>query len=244
MVCKNCGADLKPGIKYCLECGTYLDDEEDEEEVLDEGGEISTDYQPVTLSEDVAKRRKRRRWNLTMTDYLIYAGLLIVMIGSIIVIIVSLVKNNNQSQQTTAPAVVSNVENKRVTVGNCVVVVPGKLTSTVQDTTLYVSDSTNYTFSYQNSEEKFDDYVNDRSKLENQLKSNKYDILSSSDKEINGRKFIIYEIKVNGAKKVLYLTKANDKYTTMGMIEILTNGKWEEALPVIDQINSSVSFQE
>ena len=243
MVCKNCGADLKPGIKYCLECGSYLEDDDDDE-ILDGEGEIGTDYQPVTLSEGAAKRRKRRRWNLTMTDYLIYAGLLIVMIGSIIVIIVSLAKNNTQSQQTNPPAVVSNEENKRVTVGNCVVVIPGKLTSTVQDTTLYVSDSTNYTFSYQNSQESFDTYLNDKSKLENQLKSNKYDILSSSNKEVNGRTFIIYEIKVNGAKKVLYLTKASDKYTTMGMIEILTNGKWEEALPVIDQINNSISFQE
>ncbi len=243
MVCKNCGADLKPGIKYCLECGSYIEDE-DEEEILDDNGEIASDYQPVTLSEEAVKRRKRRRWNLTLTDYLIYAGLLIVMIGSIIVIIVSLVKNNTQSQQNTGPAVVSNEQDKRVTVGNCVVVIPGKLTSTVQDTTLYVSDSTNYTFSYQNSEESFDSYLNDRSKLENQLKSNKYDIISSTDKNINGRTFIIYEIKVNGAKKVLYLTKASDKYTSMGMIEILTNGKWEEALPVIDKINSSISFQD
>ena len=29
MVCKNCGADLKPGIKYCLECGNYIDDDDD-----------------------------------------------------------------------------------------------------------------------------------------------------------------------------------------------------------------------
>lgn len=242
MVCKNCGADLKPGIKYCLECGSYIDDEDDEVLQDEENNELSSDYQPVTLSDDVAKKRRRKRWNLTTTDYIIYAGLLLVMIGSIIVIIVSLVKNN-QAQQNNGPTVVENAEDKRVTITNYTVVVPGKLTSTVQDTTLFVSDNTNYTFSYQNSEENFDSYVNDRSKLETQLKNNKYEIISSTDKELNGRKFIIYEIKVNGARKVLYLTKASPTYTTMGIIEILSNGKWEEALPVIDKINNSISFQ-
>ena len=30
MFCKNCGADLKPGIKYCLNCGNYLEEEDEE----------------------------------------------------------------------------------------------------------------------------------------------------------------------------------------------------------------------
>ena len=38
MVCKNCGADLKPGIKYCLNCGYYIDEEDLEKENTGEVG--------------------------------------------------------------------------------------------------------------------------------------------------------------------------------------------------------------
>ncbi len=239
MVCKNCGADLKPGIKYCLECGCYLDDDDNDE--LDEtGGDVTTSYQPVTLRESSAAR-KRRRLNLTLTDYLIYAGLLIIMIGSIIVIIVAVVRNNSQPKQPVDPNA-GVIADKILTIDNYKATVPGKYNSTVQGSTLYVSDNVNYTFSYQNSLESFDSYVNDRTKLENDLAASKYEILTTSEKTINSRLFLIYEIKVNGTKKVLYLTKGNDYYTTMGIIEIMTNGNWEEALPVIDIINNSLEF--
>ena len=241
MVCKNCGADLKPGIKYCLECGCYLDDD-DNDEFDEDGGDISTSYQPVTFRESSAAR-KRRRLNLTLTDYLIYAGLLIVMIGSIIVIIVAVVRSNSQPKQPVDPNA-GIIADKILTIDNYKVTVPGKYNSTVQDTTLYVSDNVNYTFSYQNSLESFDEYVNDRTKLENDLTASKYEIITTSEKTINNRLFLIYEIKVNGTKKVLYLTKGNDYYTTMGIIEIMTNGNWEEALPVIDIINNSLEFND
>ena len=243
MVCKNCGADLKPGIKYCLECGGYLDDndDEDEEYVDEENGELSTEYKPITLREG-SSRRKKRRLNLTLTDYLIYAGLLIVMIGSIIVIIVAVVRNNNQPKNPT-PVDYAAVD-KILTIDNYTLTVPGKYNSTVQDTTLYVSDNVNYTFSYQNTVDDFDAYVNDRTLLEAELTNSKYEILSTSDKTINSRLFLIYEIKVNGTKKILYLTKGSSKYTTMGIIEIMANGNWEEALPVIDTLNSTLEFKD
>ena len=237
MVCKNCGADLKPGIKYCLECGNYIDDEDDE--YYDESGELSTDYKPVSLRE--GGRRRKKRLSLTLSDYLIYAGLFIVMIGSIIVIIVALVKQNQQPVQQTPPIV--EEQDKKYSIGNYVVTVPGgKIVSTQQGTTLYVSDNTNYTFSYQNTLDNFDMYVDDRTLLEKQLTDNKYEVLSNTDRTVNNRLFLIYEIKVNGVNKVLYLTKANSQYTTMGIIEKLTNDHWDEALPVIDVINNSISF--
>ncbi|MBP5678789.1 MAG: zinc ribbon domain-containing protein [Bacilli bacterium] len=241
MVCKNCGADLKPGIKYCLECGSYLEDDDEDEEFDDESGELSTDYKPITLREG-SSRRKKRRLNLTLADYLIYAGLLIVMIGSIIVIIVAVVRNNQQAKNPNPVDV--QAADKVLTIENFKVTVPGNLTSTVQDTTLYVSDNVNYTFSYQNTVDNFDAFVDDRTLLENDLANNKYEILSSGDKTVNSRLFLIYEIKVNNTKKILYLTKGNDKYTTMGIIEIMTKGNWEEALPVIDKINSTLEFKE
>ena len=41
MVCKNCGADLKPGIKYCLECGNYIDDDDSFDVSSDSSNEMS-----------------------------------------------------------------------------------------------------------------------------------------------------------------------------------------------------------
>lgn len=239
MVCKNCGADLKPGIKYCLECGCYLDDD-DNDEYDENGGELSSDYQPVTLREP-GTVRKKRKLNLTLTDYLIYAGLLIVMIGSIIVIIVALVRNNAEQTQTPGTGEVV-VADKILTIDNYQIKVPGKYNSTVQDTVLYVSDNVNYTFSYQNTVDDFDAYVADRSSLDASLANNKYEIIDSTEKTVNSRLFLIYQIRVNGTQKVLYLTKGNARYTTMGIIEIMSNGNWEEALPVIDTINSTLVF--
>lgn len=247
MVCKNCGADLKPGIKYCLECGSYIDEEDEDIEVLsDEEGnsEISTDYTPIELGEEVKKKRKRKKLNLTLTDYLIYAGLLIVMIGSIIVIIVSLAKSNSQTTTETTTPIVETVEaDKKVSIDEYNVVVPGKLTSTVQESTLYVSDNVNFTFSYQNSEDDFDAYLTDHNRIEKKMSSSKYEIVSSNEKTINERVFLLYELKVNGSTKRLYMTKVNSKYLVMGVIEVLPSGNWEEALPVIDTIVNSMNFQ-
>ncbi len=246
MVCKNCGADLKPGIKYCLECGSYIDEEEEEEteELSDEDKELSTDYAPVELGEEVPKKKKKRKkLNLTTTDYLIYAGLLIVMIGSIIVIIVSLIKNNNQPAQESLPTVETVEADRKVTVDNYSVVIPGKLTSTIQDTVLYVSDNTNYTFSFQINEDDFDAYVADHNLIEKKITNKSYEVTASNEKTVNNRIFIIYNVKNDNSTKTLYLTKANSKYVTMGIIEELPNGNWENALSVIDTIVNSINFQ-
>mgnify|MGYP007070240046 CR=1 FL=1 len=243
MVCKNCGADLKPGIKYCLECGSYVDDEEEElEEQSSSNEEISTDYQPVTF--EAPKKKKRTKLNLSTSDYLIYAGLLIVMVGSIIVIIVALVRNNNQQAQPLPTSTTEVVqEDQTVTVDNYTVVIPGRLISTVQDNSLHVSDNVNYTFTFQLQEDDFDKYSDDHSILEEQLVNSKYEVLTVSEKNVNQRNFLIYQIKVDGSTKILYLTKANYKYMAMGIIEIFSNGNWEEALPDIDTVCSSINFQ-
>lgn len=240
MVCKNCGADLKPGIKYCLECGNYIDDE-DMDEYYDESGEINSDYKPVTLG-DGPRRKRKRRLRLTLSDYLIYAGLLIVMVGSIIVIVVALARSN--TQQPVNPTPIVEEQDKKYTIDNYSITVPGGggIVSTQQNSTLYVSDNVNFTFSYQNTVDDFQQYVNDRSLLEQQLTNNKYEVLSNTEKTVNSRLFLIYEIKVNGVRKILYLTEANSKYTTMGIIELLSNDHWDQALNVIDAINNSIVF--
>ncbi len=244
MVCKNCGADLKPGIKYCLECGSYIDDEDDDEELQTEttNDEISSEYKPVTIQ--APTKRKRKKLNLSTSDYLIYAGLLIVMVGSIIVIIVALVRNNSQKVDPTPTSTAEVVkEDQTVTVDNYTVVVPGRLVSAVQDKSLHVSDNVNYTFTFQLQEDDFNKYADDHTILEQQLTSSKYEVLTVSEKTINQRIFLIYQIRVDGSTKILYLTEINSRNMAMGIIEIFSNGNWEEALPDIDSVCDSLSFQ-
>ena len=122
------------------------------------------------------------------------------------------------------------------------VVVPGELYSTVQDSFLYVTDNTNYKFSFQNKEDEFDKYRQDQNLLKDQLVNSNHEVVSVYEKKVNNRLFLLYDIKVDGNRRVLYLTKINSKYTTFGTIEIFENGNWEEALPQIDTICNSVTF--
>ena len=90
MVCKNCGADLKPGIKYCVECGNYIDEEEGNEEVYEDVGLMVDDSQEIEFSEEEPKKKKRKKLRLTTMDYIIYVVLFTIFIGSVLVLIFSL----------------------------------------------------------------------------------------------------------------------------------------------------------
>ena len=239
MVCKNCGADLKPGSKYCLECGNYIEDND----FLDEE-DSSYDYPSAPVASTSIKR-KRKKLNLTTTDYLIYGGLFLVMIICIIVIIVTLIKDSSEPVVTPTPTVSAPVEraDKKLNIDDYSVVVPGELDSTVQGSFLYATDNENYKFSFQIKEEEFDAYYDNQATLKEQLIKNKYDVLSVFEKKANGRLFLLYELQADGAKKVLYLTKINSKYTTFGTIELFESGDWQQALPMIDTICNTVSFQ-
>lgn len=238
MVCKNCGADLKPGIKYCLECGSYVDEEE-EEELEEENGELSSDYKPVEFREPA--KRKKKKLNLTTTDYLIYAGLLIVMIGSIIVIIVAVV-NNNKTSNTPTTQEVEVKQPTKVTVDDYTVTVPAGLAHTVEGSTLTVSDNKNFSFSYSLQKENFDTYLDDHSIVENQLKSANYTVNDISEKTVNNKTFLVYDIMVNNEREMFYLTRVNSRYTAMGVINVFENGNFESALTNIESVNSSISF--
>ena len=87
MVCKNCGADLKPGIKYCVECGNYIDEEDEEEEVFEDIGLMVDDSQEIEFNEEEPKKKKKVKLRLTTMDYVIYAVLFTIFIGSILVLI-------------------------------------------------------------------------------------------------------------------------------------------------------------
>ena len=100
MVCKNCGADLKPGIKYCLNCGEYIEDDDSskpnnelslsdvDDQKRDSEVKIGDDY---SFEGSTKKEKKPLFGKLSTTDLLIYGVLVLIIVVSLIVILVSLV---------------------------------------------------------------------------------------------------------------------------------------------------------
>ena len=240
MVCKNCGAELKPGVMYCLECGSYVED----------GAESPTNSAPVESKKGGPQKKvvKKTKYKVKMStkDWLIYGGLFLVLIGSIVVIIITLINGSKKEEiiqplpQQQTPEVVK--QDQTYTIDNYTLVVDKEYNSDVQNDMLYVSDDTNFTLNFQVTSDDFEAYIKDRKKLEDELKKNHYEVISSSEKTYGSRKFIICNIKVNGTAKYLYISKINDKYSAMGIIEELTVGKWEDALPALDKVINTVQI--
>ena len=138
MVCKNCGADLKPGIKYCLNCGYYIDEEDGDskEESLsldDIDLSTNTDGEDSKLvfddyADDSSKTvsKKKRKKKMTMTDMLIYGVLILIIVISFIVMIVSIVNSNKKTPVSPQPTV-TNVEDNVIKTKNYTIKFSGKL---------------------------------------------------------------------------------------------------------------------
>ena len=253
MVCKNCGADLKPGIKYCLNCGYYIDEEDGDskEESLsldDIDLSTNTDGEDRKLvfddyADDSSKTvsKKSRKKKMTMTDMLIYGVLILIIVISFIVMIVSIVNSNKKTSVSPQPTV-TNVEDNVIKTKNYTIKFSGKLNYSQDGEVIYISDDKNYTFSYRNSLDDYERYSKDMTILENSLKKSGYNVLNSEKREVNETEFIIYKFKFDSNVKYLYVTKVDKKYVTMGTIEEIDNGDWREALTVINKINGTIKI--
>ena len=253
MVCKNCGADLKPGIKYCLNCGYYIDEEDGDskEESLsldDIDLSTNTDGEDSKLvfddyADDSSKTvsKKSRKKKMTMTDMLIYGVLILIIVISFIVMIVSIVNSNKKTPVSPQPTV-TNVEDNVIKTKNYTIKFSGKLNYSQDVEVIYISDDKNYTFSYRNSLDDYERYSKDLTILENSLKKSGYNVLNSEKREVNETEFIIYKFKFDSNVKYLYVTKVDKKYVTMGTIEEIDNGDWREALTVINKINGTIKI--
>lgn len=264
MVCKNCGADLKPGIKYCLNCGTYIDDDDDEKELAEEMEEVAVevddseeknetkdeyelsyedlgDNQDDNNYEEVEEKPKkqRKKVNLSLTDMLIYGGLLLVIIVSLIIIFVTLTKQNNKDVEQ--PTEVKVVDHK-VSIDNYTITFSGKLNYNQEKKIIYITDKENYTFSYRNKVDDYKKYATDLTILSKDLKNNGCNVISTETKKEGSTEFIIYKYKMSNETKYLYITPLKDKYVTMGVIDMIDGGQWENALTVISGINSNIKF--
>ena len=253
MVCKNCGADLKPGIKYCLNCGYYIDEEDGdskEESLSLDDIDLSTNTEGEDsklvfddYADDSSKTvsKKSRKKKMTMTDMLIYGVLILIIVISFIVMIVSIVNSNKKTSVSPQPTV-TNVEDNVIKTKNYTIKFSGKLNYSQDGEVIYISDDKNYTFSYRNSLDDYERYSKDLTILENSLKKSGYNVLNSEKREVNETEFIIYKFKFDSNVKYLYVTKVDKKYVTMGTIEEIDNGDWREALTVINKINGTIKI--
>ena len=122
------------------------------------------------------------------------------------------------------------------------VTIPGKLRYTTESSRLYVSDNTNFTFSFNVTEDNYNKYASDLSVISSQMEKSGYTV-ENSEKKINGtEEFIIYRIKVNSSIKYFYVTALDNNHTLMGIIEVLESGNWEEALPNITTVKKSIVY--
>ena len=249
MVCKNCGADLKPGIKYCLNCGNYIDEDDNEDDVSETEDSLSlSDLQNNNSDDDNYSfdqpedktKKKKRKIKLNVKDMIIYGVLILIILVSLIVMLVSIVGGSKKKAVTQPTSTV--VEDNVVKMKDYTIKFSGKLNYSQDGEVIYISDDENYTFSYRNSLDDYEKYSKDLSILENSLKKSGYSVLNSEKREIDENEFIIYKFKFDSTTKYLYVTKVDKKYITMGTIEEMNNGDWREALTSINKINKNIKF--
>ena len=256
MVCKNCGADLKPGIKYCLNCGNYIDEDDNEDDVSETEDSLSLSDLQNNNSDDDKKlefddnysfdqpddktKKNKRKTKLNVKDMLIYGVLILIILVSLIVMLVSIVGGSKKKAVTQPTSTV--VEDNVVKMKDYTIKFSGKLNYSQDGEVIYISDDENYTFSYRNSLDDYEKYSKDLSILENSLKKSGYSVLNSEKREIDENEFIIYKFKFDNTTKYLYVTKVDKKYITMGTIEEMNNGDWREALTSINKINKNIKF--
>jgi predicted nucleic acid-binding Zn ribbon protein len=256
MVCKNCGADLKPGIKYCLNCGNYIDEDDNEDDVSETEDSLSLSDLQNNNSDDDKKlefddnysfdqpddktKKNKRKTKLNVKDMLIYGVLILIILVSLIVMLVSIVGGSKKKAVTQPTSTV--VEDNVVKLKDYTIKFSGKLNYSQDGEVIYISDDENYTFSYRNSLDDYEKYSKDLSILENSLKKSGYSVLNSEKREIDENEFIIYKFKFDNTTKYLYVTKVDKKYITMGTIEEMNNGDWREALTSINKINKNIKF--
>lgn len=262
MVCKKCGADLKPGVKYCLNCGSYLEDMNDsdldelenidedlngssdgiagmDEKDLDNNIKSDEEYKADDVNKDDEKKGLFSKLNLSLKDLLIYGGLLLVLLISIIVIVVQL----NNRKKVEKP-IVSNTVDKNVKISNYTITISKSLNYSKEGNVIYITDNKNFSFSYRTQEDDYKKYKDNLNILSEDLKSRNYEVLNTDVKNSGTDEFLIYEYKSVNDVKHLYLTGIKDKYVCMGVIDELDGGDWTKSLSVISEINKSIKFEE
>ena len=252
MVCKNCGADLKPGIKYCLNCGYYIDEEDlekentgEEETVVDTGettDDLSIPSDDDYKMDDFDSSKSKKKMNMSIKDMVIYGVLILIFVASILVMIFAPKKTTTTTTgPTPSPSIV--YEDNVVDIEDYTVTFRGQLRYTVEGKNLYVTDGENFTFSYNVTKADYNKYAGDLSILTKDLEKRGYEVLGTEKKEVDSTEVIVYNLKVDDETKYLYLAKVDSNHICMGTVETLEGGNWSSALDDVVKINRSLKFK-
>lgn len=252
MVCKNCGADLKPGIKYCLNCGYYIDEEDfekentgEEETVVDTGettDDLSIPSDDDYKMDDFDSSKSMKKMNMSIKDMVIYGVLILIFVASILVMIFAPKKTTTTTTgPTPSPSIV--YEDNVVDIEDYTVTFRGQLRYTVEGKNLYVTDGENFTFSYNVTKADYNKYAGDLSILTKDLEKRGYEVLGTEKKEVDSTEVIVYNLKVDDETKYLYLAKVDSNHICMGTVETLEGGNWSSALDDVVKINRSLKFK-
>ena len=238
MVCRKCGSDLKPGIKYCLNCGEYLTQEE--LNILETGevnnADASLDFSQESDINFNESENKDGKLSKKAKDIIIYSILFAILIGSILVIIFSSKEEVIIKEQ---PPV--TYQDNIVKVGNYKITFSGKLRYAVSGSIVHIEDDKNYSIAYKVVSERIESYTEEF--LSNDLISKGNKVINVEKRKVEDTDFIIITFEDSKNKvRYLYVCKVDENHVAMGNIAEKENGNWEGALLTIVKINNSIEF--
>ena len=244
MQCPNCGCDLKPGAKFCFNCGFYLDNGEDEKkedttsDKLDDIPDDSIDFSEDDSSFNTSKKQKKA---FDFKDNIVYIVLGIVLIISLILLVYGIVSKNSQSKVPVTPPASMKPEMK-ITVEDYKLTVPAGLDYQIEGKSVFISDDEKYNFSFRINKGDYDNYSKNMDTLSEELKKSNYNIKSAEKKTIAEDELLVYTISLDSDIKYLYLTKYNSEKISMGVISIHNKTNIDEICKVILKVTKSVKY--
>ena len=245
MQCPNCGCDLKPGAKFCFNCGFYLDNGEDEKkedttsDKLDDIPDDSIDFSEDDSSFNTSKKQKKA---FDFKDNIVYIVLGIVLIISLILLVYGIVSKNSQSKVPVTPPDSMKPEMK-ITVEDYKLTVPAGLDYQIEGKSVFISDDEKYNFSFRINKGDYDNYSKNMDTLSEELKKSNYNIKSAEKKTIGEDELLVYTISLDSDIKYLYLTKYNSEKISMGVISIHNRTNIDEICNVILKVTKSVKYE-
>lgn len=244
MQCPNCGCDLKPGAKFCFNCGFYLDNGEDEKKEDISSGKLndipddSIDFSEDDSSFNTSKKQKK---TFDFKDNIVYIVLGIVLIISLILLVYGIVSKNSQSKVPVTPPASMKPEMK-ITVEDYKLTVPAGLDYQIEGKSVFISDDEKYNFSFRINKGDYDNYSKNMDTLSEELKKSNYNIKSAEKKTIGEDELLVYTISLDSDIKYLYLTKYNSEKISMGVISIHNRTNIDEICKVILKVTKSVKY--
>lgn len=243
MQCPNCGCDLKPGARFCFNCGYYLDDGDEEKkedttsDKLDDIPDDSVDFSEDDSSFDTPKKKK----SFNIKDNIIYIVLGIVLVISLILLVYGIVSKNSQSNVPVTPPASTKPEMK-ITVDDYKLTVPAGFDYQIEGKSVFISDDEKYNFSFRINKGDYDNYSKNMDTLSEELKKSNYNIKSAEKKTIGEDELLVYTISLDSDVKYLYLTKYNSEKISMGVISIHNKTNIDEICKVILKVTKSVKY--